>query len=99
MCENQPVSVADIDMTKEAVHDVLDEVSFSSDLLTNEQLQQGKDLLCQFRDFFSTSDTYIGHTDAVHHRIDLFDETLFNQSHRRIPPSMLEEMRNHLQQL
>lgn len=51
-------------MTEETVPDVLDEVSFPSILLTNEQLQLRMDLLRKFKDVFSTSDTDIGHADS-----------------------------------
>ena len=33
------------------------------------------------------------------HRIELTDEVPFKQRHRRIPPSMYEEVKNHLHQL
>jgi hypothetical protein len=35
----------------------------------------------------------------VEHSIDLLDETPFKQRPRRIPPSMYQEVRNHLKQL
>ena len=44
-------------------------------------------------------ETDIGHTDRVQHKILLTDDIPFKQRHRRIPPSMIEELRNHLQQL
>ena len=99
LCELQPVSVADIDMPDVDDHDVLYDVTLPTDTLDKEQLEKGKQLLSRFRDVFSTSDTDIGHTDAVRHRIDLTDDTPFKQRHRRIPPAMFEEVRNHLQQL
>ena len=51
------------------------------------------------KDIFSTSDTDIGHSNRVQHKIHLDDNTPFKQRHRRIPPSMIEEVRNHIQQL
>ena len=35
----------------------------------------------------------------VKHQIDLIDKTPFKQCHRRIPPAMYEEVREHLKQL
>ena len=99
LCELQPVSIADIDMPADNDHDVLSDVSLPTESLTEEQLQEGQRLLSRFRDVFSTSDTDIGHTDAVKHRIDLVDDVPFKQRHRRIPPAMFDEVRNHLQQL
>lgn len=47
----------------------------------------------------SSSDTDLGQTEMVQHRIELIDQTPFKQKHRRISPAMYEEVRNHLQQL
>ena len=41
----------------------------------------------------------IGFSARVRHRVDLNDEQPFKQRHRMIPPSMLYEVRSHLQQL
>ena len=35
----------------------------------------------------------------IKHRIDLTNEVPFKQSYRRIPPSMIEEVKQHLEQL
>jgi hypothetical protein len=61
LCELQPVSVADIDLPEDTSSDVLHNVTLPTDL-SDEQLEQGKRLLQQFRDVFSTSYTDIGHT-------------------------------------
>jgi len=98
LCELQPVSVADIDLPQDTSSDVLHNVTLPTDL-SDEQLEQGKRLLHQFRDVFSTSYTDIGHTTAVRHHIDLVENTQFKQRHRRIPPAMFDEVRDHLRQL
>ena len=56
-------------------------------------------LLLEWRHIFSTSDTDVGRTDIVKHAIKLSDETPVKQRHRRIPPGMYEELRQHLQDL
>ena len=99
LCELQPVSVADIETSDIIEKEAWCEATFPTDTLTDEQLKQGQELLHQFRDVFSTSDTDIGHTTAVKHRIDLTDEVPFKQRHRRIPPALFDEVRTHLQQL
>ncbi|XP_076101165.1 uncharacterized protein LOC143070948 [Mytilus galloprovincialis] len=99
LCELQPVSIADIDTPDDTTYDVFNDVHLPTDVLSEEQLEKGKQLLRQYRDVFSMSDTDIGHTDAVRHRIDLTDDTPFKQRHRRIPPAMFDEVRTHLQQL
>ena len=98
MCELQPVSVADIDLPEDTSSDVLHNVTLPTDL-SDEQLEQGKRLLQQFRDVFSTSDTDIGHTTAVRHHIDLVENIPFKQRHQRIPPAMFDELRDHLREL
>lgn len=52
-----------------------------------------------FSDIFPKGDTDVGTTDRVKHRIDLEDTTPFKQRYRRIPPSVIEEVRTHLQEL
>ena len=67
--------------------------------LSKEQILEVHKLLLQFRDVFSEGEFDIGHTTTVKHRIDLVDETPFKQRHRRIPPAMYDEVREHLRQL
>lgn len=47
---------------------------------------------------FSKGDTDIGYCPFVEHHIELNDETPFKQRFRRIPPSMLDEVRDHIEQ-
>lgn len=98
LCELQPVSVTDIDVPDTYEQDAWNESTFP-DTLTDDQLRKARDLLHQFRDVFSTSDTDIGHITAVQHKIELIDETPFKQRHRRIPPALFDEVRTHLQKL
>lgn len=77
---------------------VLDKVKISKEITTSEQ-QQCRELITEFSDIFSKSDTDVGTTDRVKHRIDLEDKTPFKQRYRRIPPSVIEEVRTHLQEL
>lgn len=67
--------------------------------LTPEQREKFHALLLEYEDIFSKHDLDIGHTDTVKHRIDLTNETPFKQKHRRIPPAMYDEVRDHLRQL
>ena len=57
------------------------------------------DLLRKHEDIFSVSDTDIGICNRIKHRIDLITDIPFKQKHRRIPPSMIEEIRQHIEQL
>ena len=40
-----------------------------------------------------------GHTNLVKHQTKLTDRTPFKERHRRVPPSMVEEVRNHLHEM
>ena len=56
-------------------------------------------LIGKYQDIISTGSTDIRTTDKVQHRIDLSDTTPFKQRYRRIPPSMIEEVRTHVKEL
>jgi hypothetical protein len=67
--------------------------------LTNEQDQQVRSLLMKHKDIFSKGDTDIGSCDNIKHRIDLIDDVPFKKRHRRLPPNMEDEVKQHLEQL
>ncbi|PIK44051.1 hypothetical protein BSL78_19097 [Apostichopus japonicus] len=67
--------------------------------LSSEQRQQAENLLRMNSDVFAASDTDLGYTDKVTHRIYLKDETPIKQPYRRIPPSQIEEVREHVRKL
>ena len=58
-------------------------------------------LVIQYRDVFSTHSLDYGQTNLVEHRIDLKDENSqpIKLRHRRIPPSMIDEVREYLDEL
>lgn len=41
----------------------------------------------------------MGKTDLVQHKIELEDETPFKKPYRRIPPNMLEEVREYVKEM
>lgn len=102
LCELQPVTILDTVLPESAISPdvqlVLDKVKIFTEITTKEQ-QQCRELITEFSDIFSKSDTDVGTTDRVKHRIDLEDTTPFKQRYRRIPPSVIEEVRTHLQEL
>lgn len=51
------------------------------------------------KDIFSNNDADIEFCDKVKHRTDLIDERPFKQRHRRISPGMVDEVRQHIEQL
>ncbi|XP_071142173.1 uncharacterized protein [Mytilus edulis] len=100
ICEIQPVDIEDIVTPEEKeFKDIMKDIKLPMDDLTDDDYERGKELIHRYQDIFFKGDDDIGHTSAVRHRIDLIDNVPFKQRHRRIPPSMLEEVRNHLQQL
>ena len=56
-------------------------------------------MLHKWNNVFSHSDTDIGFTDAVYHKIELLDDQPFKQRYWRIPPALINEVWEHLQQL
>ena len=56
-------------------------------------------LVRENRDVFAWSDSDLGFTDLVKHRIVLTDDIPVRQSYRRIPPSTLREVESHIQDL
>ena len=67
--------------------------------MSDEELKRGKDLILDYSDNFSKSDTDVGYTNIVQHRIELLEDKTFKQRYRRIPPSMYDEVKVYLQQL
>ncbi len=101
ICELQPVSIEEsvfINQESEQLEKIWKEVQIEP-TLTVEQNQRLKELLTKHKDVFSQDDTDLGHCDRIKHRIDLLNEVPFKQKHRRIPPHMIDEVRQHLEQL
>lgn len=99
LCEIQPVTIED-DTQKEKTEfspPLLEQVKMDIANLTTEQMDIGKELIMAYQDIFSKGDSDMGHTDMVEHRIELDDQRPFKQKYRRIPPSMFDEVRSHLQ--
>lgn len=56
-------------------------------------------MLTKWKSVFSTGPTDLGYTTLVEHDIKLTDDIPFKQPFRRIPPSLYEEVREHLKEL
>ncbi|XP_056016940.1 uncharacterized protein LOC130053607 [Ostrea edulis] len=63
------------------------------------KFQKGLQLTRAFNDIFSKNDEDIGLTARVKHQNELTNPVPFKQRHRKIPLSMIDEVRNHIQQL
>ena len=70
-----------------------------NEILDPDQKDKLNEFLLKHKDIFSTSDTDIGQCNKAKHRIDLINETPFELRYRRIPPNMIDEVRQRLEQL
>ena len=67
--------------------------------LTTEEQEDLKKFLIDWKDIFSTGITDLGNCDLYKHEIHLIDETPFKEPHRRIPPALFDEIREHLKEM
>ena len=56
-------------------------------------------LLAKYHDIFSLDPMELGCTHSTEHTIKVTDDTPFKEHFRRIPPPMVEEVRNHLKEM
>ena len=66
---------------------------------TPELAQKFEHLLMEYHDIFSLDKNEIGYTDAAEHVIELLDEEPFKEKFRWIAPPLLDEVREHLQEM
>ena len=66
---------------------------------TPELVQKFERLLVEYHDIFSLDKNEIGCMDAAEHVIELLDEEPFKEKFRRIAPPLLDEVREHLQEM
>ena len=66
---------------------------------TPELAQKFEHLLMEYHDIFSLDKNEIGCMDAAEHVIELLDEETFKEKFRRIAPPLLDEVREHLQEM
>lgn len=74
-------------------------IDLSDSELTESQKNKVAQLFVKWEDVFSKGTTDIGHTKLVEHRIKLDDEKPFKEPHRRIPPGLISEVREHLNEM
>ena len=56
-------------------------------------------ILAEYHDVFSLDLAELGCTSSTEHTIKVTDDTPFKERFRRIPPPMVEEVRNHLREM
>ena len=67
--------------------------------LSAEQVADVNSLLCKWQSIFALHDLDLGKTSKVKHHIRLTDETPFKEKYRNIPPALVNEVRQHLQEM
>ena len=58
-----------------------------------------KDMIIRWKHIFSKDSTDLGRTSLLKHRIDLHDDIPIKEKSRRIPPNLIDEVRDYIQQL
>ncbi|MEW8316224.1 MAG: reverse transcriptase domain-containing protein [Candidatus Thiodiazotropha endolucinida] len=67
--------------------------------LSDEQKHRATQVFSKWNAVFSKDLKDIGHTSLVEHRIKLTNEEPFKEPYRRIPPALIEEVREHIQEM
>ena len=103
------LQACDLDMDMESMRqelpgrynsDTLNEnIDLTESVLTEDQVTRVRQFLGEWSDVFSANDLDIGFTSVVKHKINLTDDQPFKQRHRKIPASMYNEVKQHLQEL
>ena len=99
LCNLQEASIVDqTDMETGTSAPFLDMFQFG-DNLSSHRLRQLQNLLHKWQHLFSCSDTDLGRTDIVKHRIVLTNNEPFRERYRRIPPQLYHEVKEHLRDM
>ena len=74
-------------------------INLDGSALTNDQKQQVQRFLSKWQHVFSRSLTDLGRTNLVEHEIHLENEQPFKEPYRKIPPALVDEVREHLKEM
>ena len=69
------------------------------DSLAPELADKACQLFAEYHDIFSLDPMELGCTHSTEHTIKVTDDSPFKERFRRIPPLMVEEVRNHLKEM
>ena len=88
---------------QQSVAPEMDSISNKLDLeescLTEEQKREAKEFLKHWQHIFTSGPLDLGHTKTVKHEIHLENEQPFKEPYRHIPPSLIQEVREHLREM
>ena len=71
-------------------------IDLSKSALDDKQKDEMTRFLLKWKHMFSTDITDLGNCDLFKHRINLTDNEPFKEPHRRIPPALFQEVREHI---
>ena len=105
LCEVQPVTRAD-PAPAEGGEDIdasgtehMNTTNINESTMSSDEMKRLDEFLGERAKNFSSGPKDTGHTKRVQHEINMTNETPFKERHRRIPPGMFEEIREHLRQM
>ncbi|MCW4346603.1 MAG: pol polyprotein, partial [Candidatus Thiodiazotropha endolucinida] len=78
---------------------ILEQVNIEESCITQDQKDTAKQFLQQWQHIFSRGPLDLGHTKTVKHEIHLDSEQPFKEPYRHIPPSLIQEVREHLREM
>ena len=76
-----------------------DGIDISESKITQDQKLKLEEFLVKWKHLFSKGITDLGNCDLVKHKINLTDEKPFREHHRKIPPAIFQEVREHLKEM
>ncbi|MES9884250.1 MAG: reverse transcriptase family protein, partial [Sedimenticola sp.] len=74
-------------------------VDLDDSALTSEQKTAVTTMMSKWRDIFSQGPLDLGHTDVIRHEIHLEDDKPFKEPYRRVPPGLIQEVREHVKEM
>ncbi|MEW8548544.1 MAG: reverse transcriptase family protein, partial [Candidatus Thiodiazotropha sp.] len=76
-----------------------DKIDLTDSNITEKEKERLKEFLNKWQGIFSKGVTDLGKCDLVKHQIKLTDDQPFKEPHRRIPPALFQEVREHLREM
>ena len=112
VCNLEVIKVLDRDPVKEMTDSKLQvehhqqsigekkvDINLDDSVLTSEQKEKVQQFLSGWSQVFSQGPTDLGRTNIVEHEIHLTDEHPFKEPFRKIPPALIQEVREHLKEM
>ena len=85
--------------TASSAKDTSADINLADSCLSEEQKKHANKFLSQWQHIFSRRPTDLGHTKTVQHERHLDNEQPFNEPYRHSPPTLIQEVREHLREM